>query len=149
MKEPAQKHPAIVVFRQRYNLKLLRIPSTNAWTGAGVKIKSTVSITKLNWKNALWLDVPSHVTSFNQSGCTISAWHSYAILKIVKALTTGQFFAPEIMHSDWMFPITWLLLTNQGALFAKPQVSLMAQNCNDFKQVSLTVLDFFGCNCQS
>ena len=29
------------------------------------------------------------------------------------------------------------------------QVSLTAPNCNYFERVSLTVLDFFGCNCQS
>ena len=32
---------------------------------------------------------------------------------------------------------------------AKPQVALTAPNCDHFARVSLTVLDFFGCNCQS
>ena len=30
---------------------------------------------------ALWLDVGSHVTSFNQLECIISTWYSYAMQK--------------------------------------------------------------------
>ena len=44
-----------------------------------------------------------------------------------------------IIALQYIFPTT----------YAKPQVSLTAPNCDHFEQVSLTVLDFFGCNHQS
>ena len=37
----------------------------------------------LCWNEAFWLAIPSHVTSFNQSECIISAQHSYTTLKLV------------------------------------------------------------------
>ena len=40
----------------------------------------------LYWNRALWLDVTSHMTSFNQSKCFISAKNSYAMLKIISGI---------------------------------------------------------------
>ena len=37
----------------------------------------------LNWNKALWMDVPSYVTIFNQSECIISAYHNHCMLKFV------------------------------------------------------------------
>ena len=39
------------------------------------------------------------MTSFNQSGCTISAWHSYALLKIIYNIDCRAIFVPESVLS--------------------------------------------------
>ena len=41
----------------------------------------------LPWNIALWLDVASHVISFNELECFNSAKHSYAKLKFAMILT--------------------------------------------------------------
>ena len=46
-------------------------------------------------------------------------------------------------------PIISILRPFIQCLKAKPQISLTAPNCNHFARISLTVLDFFGRNCQS
>ena len=52
------------------------------------------------------------------------------------------------VHIVSSFPYPWVKKSNFN-LCAKPQLSLTAPNHDHFVQVSLTVLDFFGCNCQS
>ena len=85
----------------------------------------------------------------NYCGCKFCKWlmycfQSYKCYTIVNKNcgfhNKGNFLVITNLES-------WVIIV--ACSLAKPRVSLTAPNCNHFVQVSLTVLDFFGCNCQS
>ena len=57
----------------------------------------------LFWNNALWLDVASHMTIFNQTEWVISAQHRYALLKLVNDMESRLIKISKSMTEELVF----------------------------------------------